>query len=97
MYLRVNVGPKVEETLLPVDSKSATTYSPPKLVVRTVEQAKLLLVGHAWIGHRGARDLLELLFSDKNVVHGHAPSHASIRGGIYGQNARTGDRSDLDR
>jgi hypothetical protein len=36
-------------------------YSPPVLQTRTMEQAKLLLVGHAWIGHCGARELLELL------------------------------------
>jgi hypothetical protein len=33
----------------------------PVLQTRTMEQAKLLLVGHAWIGHCGARELLELL------------------------------------
>jgi hypothetical protein len=26
-----------------------------------MEQAKLLLVGHAWIGHDGARELLEIV------------------------------------
>ena len=36
-------------------------YSPPVLQTRTMEQAKLLLVGHAWIGHGGARELLELV------------------------------------
>jgi hypothetical protein len=29
---------------------------------RTFEQASLFLVGHAWNGNVGARDLLELLF-----------------------------------
>jgi hypothetical protein len=37
-------------------------YSKPKLSQRNVEQAKLFLVGHAWIGDQGARVLLELLF-----------------------------------
>lgn len=37
-------------------------YSPPVLQKCTLEQARLFLVGHAWIGHRGAKELLELLF-----------------------------------
>jgi hypothetical protein len=39
-------------------------YSPPRLTRRSREQATLFLVGHAWIGDRGARDLLELLFPE---------------------------------
>jgi len=37
-------------------------YSPPQLQQRTLDQAKLFLVGHAWVGNVGARALLELLF-----------------------------------
>ena len=41
-------------------------YSPPDLTRRTREQATLFLVGHAWIGDTGARDLLELFFPELN-------------------------------
>jgi hypothetical protein len=44
-------------------------YCPPALLKRTREQATLLLVGHAWLGHKGARDLLELLIRRPNVTH----------------------------
>jgi hypothetical protein len=37
-------------------------YSCPNLKTRTVEQASLFLVGYAWVGDKGAWDLLELLF-----------------------------------
>lgn len=39
-------------------------YSPPYLTTRSREQATLFLVGHAWVGNRAARDLLELLFPE---------------------------------
>jgi hypothetical protein len=39
-------------------------YSPPHLTMRSREQATLFLVGHAWIGNTGARDLLELFFPE---------------------------------
>ncbi|MGA8620151.1 MAG: hypothetical protein WB660_16715 [Candidatus Sulfotelmatobacter sp.] len=39
-------------------------YLPPGLTTRSYEQATLFLVGHAWIGDTGARDLLELLFPE---------------------------------
>jgi len=42
-------------------------YAPPILRKRTLEQAKLLCLGYAWIGHRGARDLLELMFPEDPV------------------------------
>jgi hypothetical protein len=41
-------------------------YVPPILTRRTLEQAKLLCLGYAWIGHRGARDLLELMFPEES-------------------------------
>lgn len=41
-------------------------YSAPDLMRRSREQATLFLVGHAWIGDAGARDLLELLFLEPN-------------------------------
>jgi len=37
-------------------------YEAPILRKLTSEQATLFLVGHAYIGHRGARELLQLLF-----------------------------------
>jgi len=39
-------------------------YSPPSLTKRSPEQATLLLVGYAWVGDTGARDLLELVFPE---------------------------------
>ncbi len=45
-------------------SKSVTrkkTYSPPKLNKPTSEQACLFLIGHAGVGHQGAKDLLRVL------------------------------------
>jgi hypothetical protein len=39
-------------------------YSPPGLMRRSREQATLFLVGYAWIGDSGARDLLELFFPE---------------------------------
>lgn len=38
-------------------------YESPALVKRTIEQAKLLCVGYAWIGHQGAKELLEVMFA----------------------------------
>jgi hypothetical protein len=38
-------------------------YSPPQLQARTFAQAALFLTGHAWIGNKGAKDLLEIMFS----------------------------------
>jgi hypothetical protein len=43
------------------------TYSPPILTKRSREQATLFLVGHAWIGDRRARDLLELFFPEPDL------------------------------
>jgi hypothetical protein len=43
------------------DTRVPAPYSPPVLQTRTMEQAKLLLVGYAWIGHDGARELLEIV------------------------------------
>ena len=36
----------------------------PSLTKRTCEQVTLLLVGYAWVGDTGARDLLELFFQN---------------------------------
>jgi hypothetical protein len=41
-------------------------YSTPGLTKRNREQATLFLVGHAWIGDPGARDLLELFSPEPN-------------------------------
>ena len=50
-----------------VDLEAAeNAYSAPDLTRRSREQATLFLVGHAWIGDAGARDLLDLLFLDPN-------------------------------
>ena len=43
------------------DTRLPAPYSPPLLQTRTTEQAMLLLVGYAWIGHNGARELLEIV------------------------------------
>jgi hypothetical protein len=50
------------------DMRGNKRYTPPVLHKRTVEQAKLLLVGHAWVGHRGAKELLESLIRFENVA-----------------------------
>jgi hypothetical protein len=55
--------PRVEERNL---------YEQPILRKLTSEQAVLFLVGHAYIGHRGARVLLELLFPITTDSSGHA-------------------------
>ena|SRR5579864_562998 len=46
-------------------------YEKPTIRKLTPEQANLLLVGHASVGHRGARDLLELMSgeSDHSIEH----------------------------
>ena len=54
--------------LMSSDVRAAKRYSPPVLHRRTVDQAKLFLVGHAWIGHRGAKELLESLMRFENVA-----------------------------
>lgn len=46
-------------------------YSSPHIVMRTPQQASLFLLGHAWIGNQGARDLLELLFPE--------PTHVAVQ------------------
>jgi hypothetical protein len=40
------------------------SYDPPIMRTRSLSQAILFLVGYAYIGDAGARDLLELLFPD---------------------------------
>jgi len=40
------------------------SYERPMLRNLTLNQASLFLVGHAYIGDQGARELLELLFPD---------------------------------
>jgi hypothetical protein len=39
-------------------------YEPPRLTRLTPEQAKLKLLGHLSVGEKGAKDLLDLLFSE---------------------------------
>ena len=46
----------------PVDVNKRKSYEQPLLRTLTSNQATLFLVGHAYIGHRGARHLLELMF-----------------------------------
>jgi hypothetical protein len=41
-----------------------TVYEPPRLTRLTPEQAKLKLLGHLSVGEKGAKDLLDLLFSE---------------------------------
>ena len=42
------------------------SYIQPILIKRTREMAVLFLVGHAYIGNRGAKDLLELFFPEQS-------------------------------
>src|SRR5258708_5668191 len=42
------------------------TYSSPTLKTLTLEQAKLLLLGRASQGDKGAKELLDVLFPDPN-------------------------------
>lgn len=50
----------LEPPLPEVDTRKA--YDPPILRRPTREQATLFLVGHAYIGDRGARELMQVLF-----------------------------------
>src|SRR5258708_3546888 len=47
---------------------SRKTYYPPKLNRLTAEQAKLILLGHASIGHRGATAVLSFLYQAPQAV-----------------------------
>jgi hypothetical protein len=47
---------------------SRKLYTAPTLRKLTREQATLFLVGHAYIGHQGAREILEILFPAPGVV-----------------------------
>lgn len=44
--------------------QQSARYESPRLAKLTLEQAKLRLLGHLSIGDQGAKDLLELLFSE---------------------------------
>ena len=44
-------------------------YEPPAVRRRTPEQSKLLLLGHAWNGNQGAKDLLEVLFPEPSQTN----------------------------
>jgi hypothetical protein len=52
-------------------------YSPPRLQRRTLEQAKLFLLGHAWAGDQGAKDLLEVLYPEPGAQSSEPPGKAS--------------------
>jgi hypothetical protein len=45
-------------------SKLRKPYQKPSFKKLTPEQAKLTLLGHATMGHKGSMDLLELMFKD---------------------------------
>ena len=48
---------------MPLESQICKkTYSAPRLNKLTPEQARLLLIGHATCGDRGAKDLLEVIY-----------------------------------
>jgi hypothetical protein len=48
---------------MPVESQTCKKpYTAPKLNKLTLEQASLLLIGHATCGDRGAKDLLEVIY-----------------------------------
>jgi len=51
---------KLAPSLPEIDTRKA--YDPPILRRPTREQATLFLVGHAYIGDHGARELMQLLF-----------------------------------
>jgi hypothetical protein len=38
-------------------------YEAPRLICITSEQGKLICIPYAWDGHKGARELLEIIFS----------------------------------
>ena len=44
------------------DARQRESYEPPQLRKPTFNQASLFLTGYAYVGDRGAKDLLELLF-----------------------------------
>jgi hypothetical protein len=48
-------------------------YEPPAMKTRELSQAILFLVGHAYIGDVGAKDLLELLFPEANLSNAASP------------------------
>jgi hypothetical protein len=45
--------------------KPRKPYQKPTATKLTPEQARLKLLGHEVLGHRGAMELLELMFADK--------------------------------
>ena len=48
----------------PSNASKRKSYRPPTLRRITLDQAKLFLVGHAYVGDKGAKKLLELLFPE---------------------------------
>ena len=48
----------------PCDVGNRKFYEPPTLRRPTTNQAALFLVGHAYIGDQGAKEILELLFPE---------------------------------
>lgn len=44
------------------ESGNRKRYDQPILTTLTLEQGTLFLVGHAYLGHQGATDLMEVLF-----------------------------------
>jgi len=48
----------------PSATHKSRLYSAPELRKLEPEQARLLLTGHAFVGDRGARELLELIFPE---------------------------------
>jgi hypothetical protein len=51
-------------------------YEAPMLRRITSEQAKLICIPYAWDGHKGARDLLEVLFCEGSSP----PENRKMRG-----------------
>jgi hypothetical protein len=51
-----------------VNAGRKRSYKKPSLKKLTLEQAKLLLIGHFSIGTEGASDLLSVLFPDPGYV-----------------------------
>ena len=66
----------------PTPMQTPRRYSAPQLRKLEPEQAKLLLTGHAVVGDRGARELLELIFpeSGKQPALGSTSEKSLVRG-----------------
>jgi hypothetical protein len=51
------------------DKDARKPYNSPTLRLLTAEQAKLICIPYAWIGHKGATELLKLMFPEPAATH----------------------------